>query len=57
MYDLKNFENGTVGSLESPKYKKFMDRMFAKSFLDDKKKLDKTIDSMRVEDIDIVFAQ
>jgi hypothetical protein len=46
-----------VPNFKADKYKKFMELMFSKSFLDENKKLKKTFDAMKREKIDVVFAQ
>lgn len=46
-----------LSSLNIQEYSKFMEFMFSKSFLNEEKKLDKTLSAMEKENIDIVFAQ
>jgi hypothetical protein len=46
-----------LGSLNIQEYSKFMEFMFSKSFLNEEKKLEKTLNAMVKENIDIVFAQ
>ena len=44
---LKDFSQKSVTSLDIRKYKEFMSYMFGKVFLDEEKKLQKTLDAMR----------
>lgn len=51
----KNFDK--ISSFKTELYQEFMKKMFNKSFLDEKKKLQKTFASMKSQKIDIFFAQ
>ena len=59
-YVSKNSELSSFGTTDKNSFKEYQDfmrKMFSKAFLDEEKKIEKTIEAIEKEEVDIVFLQ